>query len=70
MSKVVRAILTLALIYGAYAETGIFTALSLFLISVALEAQGWLTKRALDAANPLENKLRGEIQSLFKSPRR
>ena len=50
MSKVIRAILTLALIYGAYTETGIFTALSLLLIFVALESQGWLTKRALDAA--------------------
>lgn len=50
MSKVIRAILTLALIYGAYTETGIFTALSLLLIFVALEAQGRLTKRALDAA--------------------
>ena len=61
MSKVIRAILTLALIYGAYTETGIFTALSLLLIFVALEAQGWLTKRVLDAAkSPLENKLRGE----------
>lgn len=50
MSKVIRAIITLALIYGAYTETGIFTALSLLLIFVALEAQGWLTKRALDAA--------------------
>ncbi len=48
MSKVIRAILTLAFIYGAYTETGIFTALSLLLIFVALEAQGFLTKRAMD----------------------
>ena len=51
MSKIIRAILTLALIYGAYTETGVFTALSLLLIFVAIELQGWLTKRALDAAN-------------------
>lgn len=71
MSKVIRAILTLALIYGAYTETGIFTALSLLLISVALEAQGWLTQRALDAAkSPLENKLRGEIGNIWKTLRR
>ncbi|MBI2758775.1 MAG: hypothetical protein HYX49_08865 [Chloroflexi bacterium] len=49
MSKVIRAILTLALIYGAYTETGIFTALSLLLIFVSIEVQSRLTKRALDA---------------------
>jgi len=48
MSKIIRFILTLALIYGAYTETGVFTALSLFLIFVAIELQGWLTQRALD----------------------
>ncbi|MBI2758777.1 MAG: hypothetical protein HYX49_08875 [Chloroflexi bacterium] len=29
-----------------------------------------LTPRALDAANPLEEMLRGEVDSIFKSPRR
>ncbi len=46
MQRVIRVILTLALIYGAYTETGIFTALSLFLIFSALEAQVYLTKRS------------------------
>ena len=44
MSKVIRFILTLALIYGTYTETGVFTALSLLFIFVSIEAQGWLTK--------------------------
>lgn len=47
MSKAIRVILTLALIYGAYTETGIFTALSLLLIYIAIESQGWITKRAV-----------------------
>lgn len=34
---VIRLLLTIALIYGAYTETGIFTAISLLLIIVALE---------------------------------
>ena len=46
MSMIIRIILTLALIYGAYTETGVFTALSLFLIFVAIEAKGFLIKRA------------------------
>jgi len=28
-----------------------------------------LTPRTLDAVNPLEKKLRGEVESIFKSPR-
>lgn len=35
--KIIRAILTLALIYGAYTETGVFTPLSLLLIYVVIE---------------------------------
>ena len=46
MQRVIRVILTLALVYGDYTETGIFTALSLFLIFSALEVQVWLTKRS------------------------
>ena len=47
MKKVFRFILTLALVYLAYTETGIFTALSLLLIFVSFEVQGWLTKQAV-----------------------
>ncbi len=54
MSKAIRFVLTLALIYGSYTETGVFTALSLLLIFVAIELQGWLTKRALDGVPPQE----------------
>ena len=53
MSKVIRFILTLALIYGAYTETGVFTTLSLLLIFVAIELNGWLTKRATDGLRRL-----------------
>lgn len=55
MSKIIRWVLTIALTYGAYTETGIFTALSLLLIFVAIEAQGWLTKRALDEGRAVQN---------------
>lgn len=70
MSKVIRAILTLALVYGAYTETGIFTALSLLLIFVALEAQGWLTKRALDAAKSPVKELLETAYRLSNPPRK
>ena len=53
MSKIIRAILTLALIYGAYTETGVFTALSLLLIFVAIELNSWLTQRAADLLSRL-----------------
>ena len=53
MSKVIRFILTLALIYGAYTETGVFTALSLLLIFVAIELNSWLTQRAADLLSRL-----------------
>ena len=42
---IIRIILTLALIYGAYTETGIWTALSLFLIFIGMEIHGYLIKR-------------------------
>jgi len=48
MSFVIRSILTLALIYASYRETGFFTALSFLLVFAALEIQGFLAKRALD----------------------
>lgn len=37
-----RIILTLLLIYGVYTETGMWTALSLFLVFVGIEIQGYL----------------------------
>jgi hypothetical protein len=75
MSKVIRFILTLAFVYGAYTETGVFTALSLLVIFVAIELQGWLTKRALDGGTPREvgdltpDDVREKMASLAK-PRR
>ena len=42
---IIRIILTPLLIYGVYGETGIWTALSLFLIFIAIEAQGYLMRR-------------------------
>lgn len=35
--RIVRYVLTLALVVGVYFETGILTAISIFLINVALE---------------------------------
>lgn len=52
---VVRIILTLVLIVLSYRETGVFTALSLFLIFLGIELQGFLTKRALDGLRALQN---------------
>ncbi len=52
---VVRIILTLVLIALSYRETGIFTALSLFLIFCGMEIWGWLTKRTLDGLRALQN---------------
>ena len=42
---IVRVILTLLLIVLSYTETGIFTALSLFFIFLAIEAQGLVNKK-------------------------
>lgn len=69
MSKIIRFILTLALVYGAYTETGVFTALSLLLIFVSIELNGWLTKRALDAANAPAKALFEVAERFSKSPR-
>ena len=41
VSGIIRITLTLLLIYGAYTETGIWTALSLFLILWAIEIITW-----------------------------
>ena len=40
---IIRIILTLLLVYGIYTETGIWTALSLFLVFVGMEVQAYLT---------------------------
>jgi len=37
---IIRYVLTLLLIYGAYTETGIWTALNFFLIFIAVEVMG------------------------------
>ena len=42
---IIRGILTFALIYGAYTETGIWTALCLLGIWIAIEALNIITKR-------------------------
>lgn len=41
----IRWILTLILIFGSYRETGFYTALSLFLIFVAIEIQAFLNRK-------------------------
>lgn len=66
MSKVIRWVLTIALTYGAYIETGIFTALSLLLIFVGLEANGWLTKRALDEGRAVQSFIESTLAALRK----
>lgn len=66
MSKVIRWVLTIALTYGAYTETGIFTALSLLLIFVGLEANGWLTKRALDEGRAVQSFIESTLAALRK----
>jgi len=44
-STIIRCVLTTALIFGVYAETGIWTALSLFLIFIYIEVDTWLKQR-------------------------
>lgn len=39
--RIIRVLLALALLYGVYRETGIFTVLCLFLIFLAIELPGW-----------------------------
>lgn len=39
---VIRVMLTMLLVWGVYTETGPFTALSIFLIFVAIEALGFM----------------------------
>ena len=45
ITLIIRGILTLAMIYGAYTETGIWTALCLLGIWIAIEALNIITKR-------------------------
>lgn len=51
---VIRIILTLVLIVFSYRETGVFTALSLFLIFMSIELQGCLIKRAASMLKAVE----------------
>ena len=44
IQKIIRYVLTLLIIYGAYTETGTWTALSLFLIFMGIEINGYLIK--------------------------
>ena len=42
VSCIIRFILTLALIYGVYTETGIWTGISFLLITFGMEAHGFV----------------------------
>ena len=44
---IIRIILTLLMIYGAYTETGKWTASILFLIFIAIEINGHLIRRLI-----------------------
>lgn len=44
-TDIIRLILTSCIIYGAYAETGIFTASSFILIAFALEENGFMWRK-------------------------
>ncbi len=41
ITQVIRIILTMALVYGVYTETGIFTALTCSLIAISVEIENW-----------------------------
>jgi len=41
---IIRLILTIVLLYGVYTETGIWTALSLFLVFSAIELQDFVDR--------------------------
>ena len=45
IQKIIRYALTLLIIYGAYTETGMWTALSLFLIFMSMEIHGYLMEK-------------------------
>ena len=45
MQRLIRIILTLALVYGAYTETGIWTSICLLLITTSIELQGFLAQK-------------------------
>jgi hypothetical protein len=47
VKKIIRIFLTLLLIYGVYTETGIWTAISLFLIMIGIEFKGAFMNRIL-----------------------
>ncbi len=44
-TSIIRFILTLALIFGVYTETGHWTALSLFLVFFYIEISTWLKQQ-------------------------
>jgi len=43
--SIIRYVLTMALLYGAYTETGIWTTVSLLLLFIGFEVQGQLDRR-------------------------
>ena len=45
--NIIRWILTLALLYGVYTETGIFTTLMAFLIAVGIEVNDWSIRQLM-----------------------
>jgi len=47
IQKIIRYVLTLLIIYGAYTETGMWTALSLFLIFMGMEINGYLIGKVI-----------------------
>ena len=48
MSTVIRLAITIGLVYGAYLEAGIFTALSLLFIFASIEWNGILSRMAIE----------------------
>jgi len=51
-TTVIRCILTLALLYGVYTETGIWTTLSLFLIFVGFEVASYNSTKQNKGVKP------------------
>jgi len=51
MTEIIRLTLTLGVLYGVYTETGIWTALALFLVSITLELQSITLRRQHERSN-------------------
>lgn len=66
MSKVIRWLIIIALTYGVYTETGIFTALSLLLVFVSLEINNGLIKRALDEGQAVQDFIESTLAAIRK----